>query len=287
MLIKSIQNSIKQVLYNPSLVLFPVLFLIIINLLLAFIISVNLKLTAFILCLCAIILSVCFIAGWFNVIKNSFEIEKLHEKKFFAIFLDGVGKNSLVVALGTALYAFLMITILFLSGYLALKLFGSLDFVFKDLQVLPKTSEAFYGYIKSLPTEKLYTIYAWQMLFMLIGFIGNFLMMFYYPSLVEESYGNVFAKPFIAIKNSIIFAFRHFLPVLIIYILIYGIYFILVTVNSLFGNNMIVSGIVFFIYIYFITTSIVLIFNYYENNGNYGANRLGENKSGNQNCESN
>ena len=90
----------------------------------------------------------------------------------------------------------------------------------------------------------------------------------------------MFLKPLIGIKDGICFVFKNFTGALIIYLFITITYLILAIFNALFAKYMVLSILSLFIYIYFISFVIVLIFNYYEqkNNNTDRADSIGENQ---------
>lgn len=289
MLLKSIKNSLKTLIYNPSTILFPVIFLIIINYLMASVMTVKTKAVATIIILCVYVLFSGFLAGWFSVIKKSYDIGKIKEKNYLSIFLDGFGKNIFPVTLGLLLFCLLLILVLYFASLFATKIFGSLDFVFKDPSFIAKDSINFAEYFRNLPDEKLYIIYCWQMCMVFASGLFSFLTLFFFPALSDDSVKNIFLRPFIALKNSLVFVVKHFFPALFIYALIHVVHLLIAIVNAFVGKNIVLSLILFFFYMYFIVFSVVLIFNYYEfkNNSSDGCNGIGENESCNSACKEN
>lgn len=281
MLIKSIKNSLKTLVYNPSTILFPVIFLIIINYLMASVMTAKTKVVATIIILCVYVLFSGFLAGWFNVIKKSYDVDKIKEKNYLSIFLEGFGKNIFPVSLGLLLFCLLLILVLYFASMFATKMFGSLDFVFKDPYFIARDSVNFAEYFKNLPDEKLYIIYCWQLCMAFASGLFSFLMLFFFPALSDKKVKNVFLKPFIALKNSIVFVFKHFFAALFIYVLIHIVHILIALINAFVGQNVVLSLILFFFYMYFIVFSVVLIFNYYDfkNNSSDRCDCIGENES--------
>ncbi len=284
-LLESVKNAAKSVAYNPSLVLFPVLYIILLNILLVLGAKSKIVAVSLIFFVCAFLFTAAWTSGWFGMIKKSFvNPQNTQKQPQLPIFFENVGKNIISVGLGLVLYMALAALGAVIITALATKIFGSLDFVIRDLQAAKETGITMAQYFKTLPTDKMYIIYGWQILFVLSYFIFNFLMTFFFPALMDETDENVYLKPFIAIKNSIVFVFRNFLAICACYIVSLFISSALSIVENIkFSNivsiNSIISVILFLIHLYFGVFMIVLIFNYYENNRHNRGNCIGENGS--------
>ena len=119
-LIDSIKKSFKCIVDNPSITLFLVLFLIGANLLASSILSAQAKLIAQALIFCLFALVFIFFSGWFEVIKETCQTEKIKEKNFYSIFLEGVCKYIISSVLGIALYIVFVFITIFLAQLTAL-----------------------------------------------------------------------------------------------------------------------------------------------------------------------
>jgi len=282
------KNSFEIVAKNPAITLFLVAFLIASNLLAGFMFTSNTKLVATIISFCLFMLSLCFVSGWLNVIKDVSK-NGSKEKNYFPIFLEGIGKNIIPIGIGSFIYTLILVFVLFLTGKIAHNLFGSLDFILKDLVNLAQDNNALMEYFEKLTDNQKYIVYMWQISFILSSMIFNFVMLFYFPAIIFNEKSNVFFKALVELKDSIVFLFKNFINILFIYICIYSVYAFLGILKAMFSSNMIVSILLLFFYIYFICGAVMLIFNYYEKKNNCadGANCIRENENFDKSSEEN
>ena len=283
-IIDLIKKSFRIVVENPTITLFFVLFLIISNFLAPYIMIAQSKIVALIIALCIFFLTTVFLAGWFQMLKEvskEEDISKLKDKNFFATFLEGISKNGIAVTIGVIIYLSLLSVVLFLTSEIALRLFGSLDFIFRDMMVNASRSvDNAINYLQNLSDDQKFMIYGWQFSFVIASMIYNFFFLFIAPIIVKDDNKNQFIKPFIAFVSSICFSFKNFFGTLGVFFIIYIIYFTLGITKAIIGSNVILSIVILFIYIYFISGALVLIFNYYEQKTN-SLNRcdsIGENQ---------
>ena len=263
-----VKKSFHTVVENPTITLFFVLFLIISNFLAPYIMIVQSKITALVIALCIFFLTTVFLSGWFQMLKETAkeeDISKLKDKNYLAIFLEGISKNGVAVTIGVVLYLLLLSVVLFLTSEIAFRLFGSLDFIFKDMMInAAGTIDNAINYIQNLSDDQKFTIYGWQFSFVVASMIYNFFFLFLAPSVVKDDNKNQFIKPFIAFVSSVCFAFKNFFGTLSVFFIIYSLYFFLGVAKAIIGPNVILSILILFVYIYFISGALVLIFNYYE-----------------------
>ena len=201
-IIDLIKKSFRTVIENPTITLFFVLFLIISNFFAPYIMVVQSKAVALIIALCIFFLTTVFLAGWFQMFKEvakEEDVSKLKDKNFFAIFLEGISKNGIAVTIGVVIYLLLLSVILFLTSEIALRLFGSLDFIFKDMITNASGSvDNALNYIQNLSDDQKFTIYGWQFSFVIASMIYNFFFLFIAPIIVKDDNKNQFIKPFVS-----------------------------------------------------------------------------------------
>ncbi|MBQ4647382.1 MAG: hypothetical protein IJB79_08545 [Candidatus Gastranaerophilales bacterium] len=286
-LIDIYKNSYKMVISTPAVTMFLVLFLIVSNLLTSYAFSSGVKSLALILTFCVFMLTLCFISGWLYIIKDTIKNDKKEDKNYWAIFLEGIGKNIVSIFFGFIIYFILFLIILILTGKVAYTLFGNLDFLTKDATLVAQSNQAFLEYVNKLPENQQFAFLAWQLSFILSTTVYSFLMLFYYPSIINNEKSNIFLKPIVALKDSICFLFKNFFGALAIHFSILVIYFIFNSISLFFESNPIVSILLIFFYIYFISSAIMLIFNYYEQRNNCvdGCDCIGENEDIDKSCE--
>lgn len=261
-----IKKSFKTVINFPIITLFLVVFLIVSSLLTTSIVSAKTLPVMSILMTCAFLTAAVFVSGWFKVIKEAIDEDKT--KNYFAIFLEGVGKNLLSTICAIILYFILFVGVVFLARFLAYHIFGGLEFLTKELVASTVNTSDFIENFNKLTLEQQSTIYGWYFTLIASCSIFNFLLLFYFPSMFFIEDKNAFLRPFLAIKNSLVFTFKNFFGVLAICALIHVIYFFIALLSTIFSSNVIISVLVLFSYIYFASITIMLLFNYYEQKSN-------------------
>ena len=274
-----IKKSFLTVVTNPVITLFLVLYLILTSVLSVYIQSSQSQIIGLILIFCEFSLTLCFVSGWLQIVKENIKEEK--GNKPFSIFLEGVGKNIIPITIGAFIYAIFFVGVLFLTTIFADKFIGSLDFIIKDLPVITQNPNAFTQYFMNLTDNQKYILYAWQFTIIIVSMVYNFLFLFYLPAIIASKTDNVFLKSIIAIKESFVFTFKKFFRALGIYFLIYSFYAILSILKVIAMQFPFASILVLFIYIYFVSISVMLIFNCYEqkDNSDNGCDCIGQDES--------
>jgi len=279
--INTIKKSFSSVIKNPSITLFLIAYLIVTNLLIVAIAGAKAKVFAISFLVCLILLSGAFFAGWMQVIKEvACEIEE-KDKNFGAIFLEGVGKNILPVAIGVVVLIVAMNLVIMLVRFLAIKVFGDIQPIIAGLSTVAQDTKSVSDYITNLGQDKVYSIYGWALSGIVALTLFAFSFMYYFPSIINEEKYNLFLKPFVAIPKCLYYLFKNFLTSFLAFILIYLGYLFFVILNALYAQQMILSVIVLFGYIYFVSFAIMLIFNCYEEKNccPNGSDCVGENES--------
>ena len=281
-LIDSIKKSFFCVIENPAITLILVLFLIVSNMLTPYIIAAKTPIFALILLLCLSAIIFIFFSGWLKVIKESVDRDKIKDKNYYSIFLEGVGENFISIAISTVIYTFFTFITIILAHYLTIRIFGDINFFLNDLNAHAIDYNNFKEYINSLNDTQKDIIYGWNFCIMSAMSIFTFVFLFYFPSILYNK-KNIFLKPIIAIWENLKFLFKNFFPALGLGIFIYILHLFLAVLNAIFSNNAILSVIFLLIYIYFISYVVMLIFNYYEakNSSSDRCNSIRENETGN------
>ena len=283
------KKSFSQVMTNPVVTLFLILFIIVSNLFMSYAYSAKSIITTLIVSTCAFLLSMCFIAGWFSVIKDVSKDTQTQNKNYFSIFMEGIGKDVFPVSIACLIYGILLTIILILTGKIAHHAFGSLDFITKDIIPIAQDNSALMEYLNKLTDEQKYVISAWELSLIFSTMVFNFLMLFYFPSIIYNEKTNIFLKPLVGLKDGICFLFKNFFGALAIHISIYIVYMLIGIINAALGNNFVISILLVFFNIYFISIAIMLIFNYYEqkNHCNNGSDSIGQDKNIDKSSEEN
>jgi len=282
-LIEAIKNSFKKILNNPAIQLFLILFLIVIQLLASYAYVAQSKIIYIMLRLCMFAVVCVFISGWVNVIKEALDEKK--EKRPYGAFLEGIGKNILTSSICTILYCIVLSAVFYIAQIIAIKMFGNVDFLFKDLQTLNPDNASIMEYYSNLSIEKRKILFGWEMCSLGAIAVLNFLFLFYLPIVFCNVEKNKFLHPIICILKSIIFSIKNFFTTVAILILAYFGTMILAVLNALFIQNPILSLLFLLAIIYLCAFIVVLLFDYYikknekETNCSNGPDSFGQDSS--------
>jgi hypothetical protein len=256
-----------------------VLFLIGANVLASCVLTSKTKLIAQILVLCLFALIFVFFSGWLEVIKQSTDIEKIREKNFYSIFLEGIGANIIPATIGIILYSLFTFLTMILAQIIAAKCFGDISFFINELNKVASENGSWTDYIKSLDINQQYVIYGWNLCIMAGIILFNFVSLFYFPA-IFYSEQKLYLRPLVSIWTGLKFLFKNFFSAIGISVFIYVLNIILTILNTLFARNMVLSVLFLLIHIYFLCYVVMLIFNYYEakNNSSDRPDSIGENE---------
>jgi len=264
---KLIKKSFNNIISNPVVCLFLVVFIIILSYLTKYIAFSKTIAMALIL-IAATFASICaFISGWLKLIKEISKENKVKDENYFVLFMEGIGENIIPVTMGIIIYLILFGITIFLIRTFALSMFGSLDFLLNDVKNI-QTNTQLIEYFNNLPIDKQYIITTWQFSFIIGISVFQFLFLFYFPSIMSDNKSNIFIRSFIAFWKCLKFTFKNFFSIVLLCIFIHVAYILFAFLNAIFAKYMILSIILLFIYIYFIYFVIMLIFNYYEEKTN-------------------
>ena len=264
MLAAVIKKSFKKVIETPAISLFFVLFLILINLLASYTYSAQNKIVYIVLEFCMYALFCVFLSGWFQTVKTAYKKEAEDKANLYSAFLEGIGKNIVKGSLSVLIYFALFVFVIFCAQYVAAKYFGSINFVFQDLQNVSQTPQGLMEYFKGLTDEQKYILYGWELCSVVAIMTFNFIFMFYFPCVFDERSSKPILRPLSSIYKSIAFLFKNFFAALVLWLIIFVCYFVLMILNVAFAQNQILSLLCLLVFIYFVSFMVMLIFNYYE-----------------------
>ena len=195
-----IKKSYETVMENPSITLYFVLYLIVLNFLAAWVITSNNINASITLIVASMLLSMAFSSGWFQVFFESVDKDKIKEKNYFSIFLEGMGKNIIPVTIASIIFAFVMIGVIILSSVILNLLYENFDSILKEIIIIASGAPAG-DFMKSLSENQKYMLYIWQMVINLLSAICIFIFMYYFPSIIKSNCENMFLKPFYELRK--------------------------------------------------------------------------------------
>ena len=209
------------------------------------------------------LMTVTFVAGWFNMIKLAIvDSESENPNLLMKFFPSGVGEYFLS-ALGAMINVlFLTIVALVCSYYIGMAVVGDPNISAEALTKAFESTEALKSFLVALTPEQLSKLNQWNLVLLCAMTIYYFVLMFYMPALFLKN-KNPYRAFFISSRD--LFS-RKFLLNLGIYTLIFVINFIIAMLTALFANNSIMHFIMTLINFYFVTLVAVGVFYYYNNN---------------------
>ncbi len=208
-------------------------------------------------------MAVAFLSGWGAMIKSAVN-ENNYDEPYAIIkdFVPGVGEYSLPV-LGLMLLLFLINTALFLITYFSgMHFIGDVGISADAFSKAMASQEALKAFLSSLSVEQLMKLNLWNILVLSVMSMSYFLLMFCFPALFLES-----KNPIKAIGKSIKNLFgKKFICNVGIYLLIFGLNFIISIFSAIFSGNVILSFVMTLVNFYFICCVVIGIFLYYNKN---------------------
>jgi len=289
MSVNLVKKSLSDIVKNPTITLFLVLYFIIISIMMAtmgyqsnMIIATTLALTSF-------LFVAIFISGWLKMIKEvalkkqedeNIEQEENNESKrsLSAVFLEGIGENVIPFIIAISIYMIFSFIFAYAALLISMKYFGNPQELIMNAQNSPNLAE----YINGLSQDDLVKLYAFPLSFMISVILCMFTFMYYFPAIAFNSKNGIFLKPFVAIKDNFCFLFKHFGKSILIYLSLCIINAVVAIIKKAYLPSHVLIDILYIFYVvYFLSFSVMLICNYYGKNYscNNGGDCLGENKS--------
>ena len=280
MFINLLKKSFLDVVKNPIITLLLVSYFIIISMLAGCLRLQSNMLIWYMLAFTSFLFVAIFMAGWFRVIKEISlkNPEEEKESSYIAKFLEGIGENVIPYSVGIFIYAVISMIFVYIAFLISTKLYGNPQEIIMKAQASADIKQ----YMDSLSSEEMAKLYAFPISFIISTTFCMFLFMYYFPSMIFSEVKNLFAKPFVALKDNFCFLFKHFFKSVGIYIVLCFINITAVLIKHLYLPGHVLVDILYLFYvIYFLSFAVMLICNYYGQN--YSCNNrpdsLGENKS--------
>ena len=235
--------------------------------------------------LCLLLLALSFFAGWFELIKN--HVKETTDKK--NIFLEGIGKNIIPVAIGAMIYFIAAYCLIYLVNIIISHFFAEPAEIIKALTASMSVSNDISQYAQNLSEQQQMGLKVWRWSMFSLNAIMHYMFLFYMPALIEDSKNNIFLKPLSALLKAIKFNFKNFIPTFSIFAIIGIVNIFLGVFLMLTFANKILALLSFFLYIYFSIIIVMIIFNYYEQQNNCidRCDCIREDESCNKTCEEN
>lgn len=263
-----------------------------------------------------------FFAGWLFMVKKAIDLDKLEfiadedrAKASLNLMREiptGIGEYFISFVFGIILYIAAFIIMLLISFSLGMHFIGKVDLNLIAFKAALTSTVALKTFISHLTQEQLIKINSWYMLIFASMLFYSFITMFWAPEIIKKT-----KNPLRAFLNSIVFIFKNFLGVVILFIYINCINFLASLLMNIFIAIPVSIPFVAFtlsllsmiVYFYFFVYVIVLIFLYYDSetnrnfrientgsndsfekttdNSNSGTDSIGEEPSGDSNSEGN
>lgn len=222
-----------------------------------------------------------FFAGWLFMVKKAIDLDKLEfvadeDRARASLNLmkeipTGIGEYFVSFTFGIILYIAAFLLMLLISSVLGMHFIGKVDVNLLAFKAALTSAAALKTFISGLSQEQLIKINSWYMLIFASMLFYSFITMFWAPEIIKKT-----KNPMKALVNSIIFIFKNFLGVVILFIYINFINFLAsLLMNLLIALPISVPFIAFVlsllsmvVYFYFFVYVIVLIFLYYDSESN-------------------
>ena len=262
-MIKNIKNSFDLIIKNSAVmqpIILFILFLMFFNMFMGMNVLYNPNMGIIFIILSVLLFSA-FISGWLYTIKYAVDNYKKFDKKDpeYAVkigkynidtlkkFFIGVGEY-FIPALFVVIISIVTSNLLIYAGLKLLHI-NNLDFLIKSFsaqtaQDLPKFNL----------TQAIFLMYI-----ALITFVFHFITLFWLPEIFYKTKNSI-----IALFKSVVFLFGHFLTSVILYAFLIFIFFVFQFLSIFAMLNQILVLIMFILFLYLITYSIVLIFMTYK-----------------------
>lgn len=281
----SLKKSFIIIKDNPLITLTFVIYLIILITAARTMFLNNNPVVAIVLGILMMLLTAAFAAGWCGIIKSAvrcYKKEKTVEEKIEDItllknnFFSSIPTYFLPILTGMIL----LIAIIVLFEQISSHLFGRLDSVINQINLLPEKTDASFNYLMSLPYTTQVMI-AKKIIFSIFisGFLG-FISMLYAASLFLNKQES--KNPFKAILYTCYALFKMPFTSIALFIFITLINFALIIIQAVYIENVIISFVTMILRIYFVAYVIVLIFDIYDkkitNYSNNGSDCIRENE---------
>ena len=284
MFINLIKKSFDDVIKNPIITLFLVLYFIITSIIMTCISLQRNEIVAIVLILTAFLFIAIFIAGWFGVFKE-ISVQNPNEpkeKSYIAVFLENIGINVIPCTIGLVIYFIFSLLFAYVAYIISLKLFGNPHEIIQQIQTFSNPNDAI-EFIKGIPQDKLVSLYALPLMLMGATSLCFFTFMYYFPAIAFNKKSSPFSKAFVALKDNFCFLFKHLLCSVCYYLILCFIYVSVMMLKTIVPSNFAVDILFIFFIIYYMSFAIMIICNYYgQDHSDYNrADSLGENESDN------
>lgn len=219
-----------------------------------------------------LLMSGAFVSGWFNMVKCAIVSPPEDDpNSLLKEFPSGVGEYFLP-AIGLIINSFVIVTIMLTAAYgIGLKLIGNPSISGEKFANAMQNTAALKEFLASLNAEQLAQLNQWNLLLLGVMAVVYFLLILYLPAMFFND-KNPLRALWISLKN--LFS-RKFFITLGIYILIFGVNFVLSILTALSTGNLIMNFIATLINFYCFVILAVGVFYYYYNN--FVRSQLGQN----------
>ena len=208
-----------------------------------------------------LLMTACFIAGWFNMIKIAIAVPHRDEpNSLIKEFPSGVGEYFLPV-LGMLVFMLIITFSISYAGYfIGLNLIGDPSINPEALVKAMENAEALKTFMATLTPEQYIKINFWNFFLLGIMTLIYYIFLLYIPALFYKT-KNPFKAFFIGLKD--LFS-KHIIKTTGIFLLIFVVNFFISIFSVLFSGIMIMHFAITLLNFYFITLVAVGVFYYYD-----------------------
>ena len=204
-----------------------------------------------------------FLAGWFNMITISLkDSDRENVNSLMTEFPAGVGEYMLPMMGFVAITFAISLILITISTLAGIKLIGSVGIPAEVLAKAMNSAAELKTLLLSLSETQLIRLNLWNILFFGTMALTYFLIMFY-PAAIFFKKKNPFTALITELK--VLFSIK-FIKNILVFVIIFGLYFILSVAVTLFSSNIVLYFILTLANFYFMVFGTVFVFNYYYSN---------------------
>lgn len=210
-----------------------------------------------------ILMTVAFIAGWFNMVKLAvINPQRDDVNSLIKEFPAGVGEYFLPV-LGMFATMFTVASLLFITSYfIGANTIGDTGVSAEALANALKNTESLKAFVSGLSVEQLTKINLWNILILSTTTLVYYILFLNIPALFFKS-KNPLTALLISLKD--LFS-KKIIKTTAIFLLIFVVNFILSIFSTIFGTNIFIHFVLTLVNFYFVTIVAVGVFYYYYHN---------------------
>lgn len=253
----------------PVLTIPPILYLLMFVVCFPYIMMSKISPAVCILAISLFMLAAAVFSGWFNMIKTAisrFKPQSSMEEKYIYLkelkknFIASIASDILPMTLTGIIYLIFFFSVFFFAFKLCTTYIGSIEFFFETVKSFSAAAPANPAEIvKSFTQEQMVLLGHWELAFFTVFCLFSIFTMYIAPIFIYET-----KNPVKVFFKSVLQVILHPILSLQLFFFLASIWLIIMLLNGLFGNIWLILFILWFITIYLLVFTFVLIFLWYK-----------------------